>query len=552
MILPFGVTRGGETVPAAPVPIAALQDSFRNGVATVLKIMNGDIREPKDMTPQELLDLGALASAASLTSFRLRGAGQPAANVSDVTAAGQRLAIDVPRAAVSEGLATSAAARATGAVPFGGAPLRSASKSALEELEERAVATKGALGSSSIFQAGQKIEEGITGFAGRDSSSILSQRVGDAYKKVDALIDPSATANLSETLALVNQLGSRAQAAGTSTGRAAQEVLDAATRPGGLTYQAAKDLRTKIGDWMSDAPLAASAGVSQGEAKAVYAALTKDLRNVVEAAGGKPALEAWEAANATAAQAAEIRTALEKVLKTGTEGEGALFARLIGMAGTAARADVDTLGLAREAVGDQNWGEVLSAMVQRWGFNDRGDFDPALFAKQWGRVTPEAKGVLFKTAAEQRHLQALDDIAKVSTVADNLRTASKPPPALMTSALGVTGASAAIGALTPQHFGAIATAILGARAVSNVLAKPEGAAAFAQWARAYEGFAGKPNQTTAGALGNAARALAYFVAIDQGLGKKEQLFLGNYLQGAPIGQPFAKPTAASSTNELKA
>ncbi len=553
ILLPIGTTRGGETVPATPEVVKVMQDAFHHGVGVAMRIMSGEVTEPKQLTPEDYYALGSLATMGSLTSFRLGGLKPAAAAVSDVTAAGQRLGIDVPRGAVSTGVASQTATRVTNAVPIGGAPLRSASKSALEDLKAAAAGVKSDLGGGSVYAAGQNIEQGLTAFAGPKGA--LSQRVSEAYNKVDAFVDPAATGDLTATMALVQKATNAAAAAGVPPGKVVETVTEAATRPGGLTYEGIKTLRTKIGEWVDDKPLAATAGVSAKEAEAAYAALSADLRNIVEKAGGKEGLAAWEAANASAAAAGEVRTALSKILKTGNEGEGALFTRLVGMAGSGARADIDTLALAREAVGDKNWSEVLSAMVEKWGFDQEGTFSPQMFVQQWGKVTPEAKAVLFKTAAEQKQVAALDDIAKVSTVAARLRTLSAPPPAMITGALGMSGTAAAIGAMSPQNFGVVATSVLGARVISNVLAKPEGAAAFAQWARAWEGFAAKPVEGTAGALGSAANKLAALVALDQGLDPKSAVYLRNYLQGAPIGQPLAVPKVPApppNPNQLRA
>lgn len=527
-ILPVGVTRGGQVVPALP-------DWAVGPAQTIGDIISGK-RTADQVTGKEAFDLGMLFGGGSSRFPGLPGAGPV---VSDAAAAASRIGVDLPRAVTSTGVVSSTATKVTNAVPIGGAPLRTAARTALDQLDAAATAAKG--GPSSMFEAGKTIEQGITDFAARGGDSALSQKVSAAYDKVDQFINPQATADLSNTLAFANQATRNAQAAGIQPGRAVQTVLEAATRPEGLTYQGIKTLRTKVGEWVNSAPLAASDGVSQGEAKAVYAALSKDMESVVQTAGGPNAVAAWQAANAEASSAAEVRASLGKILKTGNEGEGTLFTKLVGMAGSGARADVDTLSLAREAVGDTNWGTVLSAMVEKWGFNERGEFDPAMFANQWSKVTPEAKAALFKTPAERKQAQALDDIATVSHSADHLRDVSKPLPALITGALGLSGALAFVHALEPAHFSAITTAILGSRVVSNVLAKPEGAAAFASWAKAYEGFVASPSQGTSAVLRKASAALGYRASLAAGVenGKDVADQFAAQLAGAPAAQVAA-------------
>lgn len=522
-VLPIGVTRGGQVQLAVP-------EFLVGPVQTITDLMSGK-RKAEQISGQEMFDLGmTVAQLGPMTAFK---SATRATAVAPVTEAARNIGVDLPRAVASDSVAVRAATNVASAVPFGGQPVRGAADKALGQLEEAAAGVKGALGTSSVRDAGAAIEKGLTEFAGDDG--VLSRRVADAYAKVDSLIDPKATASLDSTLALANEKAARAAAAGIQPDRAVQTVLEAATRPEGLTYEAVKTLRTKVGGWIKSPPLAAAEGVSEKEASAVYAALTRDLETVVKSAGGEPALKAWQTANSEASKAADIGKALGKILKTGNEGEGALFNRLADMTTGGAKADVETLGLAREAIGDKNWSTVLSAMVERWGFDEHGEFQPKQFMSRWAKVTPEAKSILFKTAEEKAHSKALDDIATVSEKAAALRGLAEPKPGgVIKGAIGLAGASALVG-VTLDPVSAVAP-VVGARVLSNVLAKPQGAPAFATWAKAYEAFVATPNNGTAAVLRKTGAALAFRIAAEEGLDAVKERDLATVFANLPATQ----------------
>jgi hypothetical protein len=313
---------------------------------------------------------------------------------------------------------------------------------------------------------------------------------------------------------VASKIDAERQAAGIGQpSRAVSLVLDAATRPEGLSYAGIKKLRSYIGE-MVDNPSLIPADLSQGEVKQIYGALSKDMKGIVEKAGGKDAVGAWDAANVEAQNAAEVRDNLARVLKAPSE--EAIFDKITAMTGTTSRGDVTTLGQARTAVGDKNWGEVLSAMVERWGFDEQGNFQPQQFFDRWNKVTKDAKEVLFKTDAEKRQMQALDDIATVSAKADDLARLAEPKKGgVVKGALGLGGASALLG-VSVSPWTAIVP-ILGSRVISNVLAKPEGAPAFATWAKAYVAFVSSPSQGHRRGAAEGVHALAYRVAVEQGL-----------------------------------
>lgn len=501
-LLPIGTTAAGDKVLAVP--------EFIHGPMTSISDVLSGKRLASQLTPQEIFDMGALFAGTGFTKFV--GPAGAAKAVSPVAAAGQRIGVDVPRAASSEGVVTSSASNITSSVPFGGTPVRKAADKALGQLDQAATDVQAALGQGSVPEAGAVLRTGVTDYAGK--GGFLSTTVNSAYDKVDTLIDPAATGGLGETAAVASRIDAEREAAGTTPSKAVAGILEAVTRPEGLTYAGAKKLRTIIGETLGSPQALATAGVSEAELKQIYGALTDDMGAIVQKAGGKDAVAAWDSANSLAQEASATRENLARVLNANSDEQ--IFSKLQAMTGTTSRGDVATLGQVRTAVGDKNWGEVVSALIERWGFNEQGDFEPGKFVTQWNKVTQDAKSVVFQTEAEKKQLAALNDIATVSAKADEMAALAEPKKGgVVKGALGLGGASALMG-VSFSPWTAILP-IVSSRVISNVLAKPEGAAAFATWAKAYQAFVGSPSMGTTAVLRKASTALAFRAAIETGV-----------------------------------
>jgi hypothetical protein len=512
-LLPFGITESGERVLALPEFLAG---PFK----TIGDILDG--KNPRDVAPSEVLALGALfagVSPASGTGKFLPGASTGPKPGNAVTAAGERIGVAVPRGVASGTSTVRQAGKIVQAVPGGGQPMRRAAETATKQLGEAATRVEEALGAGSPVRAGQAVESGVTAFAGK--GGVLAERASARFNRVDALVNPTMTHALAETAKAAATIGARRkEAAIGAPSKAASLIEQAVTRKGGLTYQGLKTLRTYVGELL-DNPSLLPADISGAELKQIYAALTKDLKGAVKAAGGDKALAAWETANKAFQKTMAIRENLARVLKAPSE--EAIFGRIEGMAGSTARADIKTLAQVRAAVGKEGWDEVGSALISRIGRDPEGNFSPERFLTGWGKISTEGKRILFETTGNKQHAKALDDIATVSSRFKQLRQFANPSgtgQTIIGAGLGAGGVSAMFGSITAPL--TAAGTILGARILSNVLAKPQTAAPFAIWAKAYAAFAQKPQRMTVDALHAASRALAAALAAgDQA--KQDQL-----------------------------
>jgi len=541
-ILPLGLERGGDLTLALP-------EILEGPRQTIVDLIEGR-RTAQDVTGEEVLNLGLVLGGAggarTMTTTGNRGLKLPAPKQptpkaapapapapktpgAEVAEAGARIGVELPRAATSDALGVQGVGRTAANIPIGGTPLRKASQEAIEQLGKAADDAQSQLGSGSVESAGGQLRAGIE----TQITEASAARVSAKFDRVAGLVDETVTAPLDNTLRTAIRIGSRRGEAGISgDSQAVALVNEALSRPGGLSYQGTKDLRTSIGQ-MLDNPSALPANFPKAELKQIYGALTKDLRNVVSVAGGGRARQAFDAANAFTARQANINKRLNTVLKTQSN-EGA-FAKIVATAGSTSRADVSLLRRVRGAVDRETWNEIGSAVVSRLGRDAEGQFSPARFVTAWGKLTSEGKRVLFRSTGRGDVAGALDDIAIVSSRFKRLDQFANPSGTGQTIFGGATLLGGFVDPLTA------ATSILGARVVSSLLARPSTVKGVANWAKAYERAAIKPGPTTTRVLENQSQRLGVIIAKELDV-PEVAIRIGRELQG-PV------PSAADSNED---
>ncbi len=134
---------------------------------------------------------------------------------------------------------------------------------------------------------------------------------------------------------------------------------------------------------------------------------------------------------------------------------------------------------ARKASDPAAWDGVSSAVVSKLGRNPKtGEFSPDRFLTSWGKISPAAKSVMFKSTGKTNLAKSLDDIAITSKAFSRLQSYANTSK---------TGASiATIGAITGAVAAPFTTlaAALGGRTMAHLLAKPATAQAIATYSRA--------------------------------------------------------------------
>lgn len=461
--------------------------------------------------------VGAALGAAGRGIGYLARAGRPAEGP-EIAAAAERLGVALPRAVTSDAIPTQQMGQVVSQIPVAGAPLVNASERAIGQLGEAAARAEQGFGSGSAANAGEAVRAGIAHYIKTESQ----QQAERLYGAVDQLVNPATTVPLNATDATARSINFQRSAAALKPSSAVNEIADAIARGEGLTYQGAKMLRTRIGEMLDTGLLPAD--TSKAELKRIYGALTDDLRTIVSEAGGPQASEAFDQANRIHASISARREALAKIV--GSRSDEGIFEKLAHAAGTGGSADIKLLGLARETIGPDAWGEVASAVIARMGRDASGEFSPRRFLTAYSKLSSDGRAALFHGTGRADLAQALDDIATVSKRFKQLDRFANPSGTARNllggaAAFGIGGAAVGVmegknGATWLDPLTALGGAT-SATAIALMLSRPASARALANWSMAYARSAEAMTPRSAANLDRATNALAVALGNDIGV-----------------------------------
>lgn len=495
--------KSGQLVPTDQAKQVALRDPADNKIKIFAR--TPDTNEGVLSSAGRLLGTGLASGAPTSRASALAPAVEAAQELrpgQQVVAAADRLSatgspVQVPRAVATDNMSVQQAGAATSNVPVAGTPLVKAAERTISQLGEKADEVSQGFGSGkSVAEAGDTaraaVKDWITGESAANASKL--------YGRVDSLVDPNIKTPLINTRDTIADIAAKRSAAGLSSGKATDAVLEAVQRNEGLTYEGTKTLRTSIGEDMSRGIL--PEGVSAGELKSIYGALTKDLEASVQAAGGEKASAALSRANQYYKLVSDRRESLAKIV--GSDGNApaeTVLSRIEAMAGSTSRADISKLAQARKAIGADDWNELASTIVGRLGRDVEGQFSPQRFITAYGKISDAGKSVLFRSGGKSELAGHLDDIAKVSSRFKELQKFANPSGTARAGFGGLIGAGAFAEPLTTL------TTVLGGRVLATALAKPASAASIAKWAKANEAIVRSPSPARLSALNTASKNL---------------------------------------------
>jgi len=198
-----------------------------------------------------------------------------------------------------------------------------------------------------------------------------------------------------------------------------QAAADAAG--GRLPYEAIKKLRTLVGNEIDDAGLVSD--LPRSKFKALYAALSRDLKGAAAEAGPK-ATQAFERANNYTRMGHERVEVLSRVIDR-NGGPEAVFNAVMG--GT--RDGATTLRAVMQSIPKDAQQSLTAAVIKRMGMPTAGQagldraeqFSAATFLTNWNNVSPEARRALFDRHGPE-FSRNMDQIARVAA---NLKDGAK-------------------------------------------------------------------------------------------------------------------------------
>lgn len=387
--------------------------------------------------------------------------------------AASRLGIDMPRAVGGGRLARSIAGPLS-AIPYAGAPIERAYGRGLAGLGGKVDELVSGTGTPGAAVAGGDVKAGVLDWIKRGSADILEEE----YTALGKRIKPETRVELNNTRAAVQALHGRAAESTSVTANPAIRIVEeAVTRPGGLTFNGLKELRTDIGARLEAASIVPEAGTSMPALKQLYGALTDDMQALAKKhRAGKMLKEVNRKAAAIAAERDELQKIVGRQGDVAPEG---VVAKVQSLAGTKGTANIERLALLKKNVPEAAWDNLSAEFMNRLGRNPKdGSFSAARYTTDYGKYSDAAKEMLFGKSK-----QALDDLVTVARQYEALegkfnRSNTGSVNALMEYILKPGATAAAIGGAIAAPAAAAGAGALGlsglsaGRSMAQYLAKP--------------------------------------------------------------------------------
>lgn len=293
---------------------------------------------------------------------------------------------------------------------------------------------------ASAERAGRAVERGAETFSGNVKATKRA-----LYWQADRFIPETTPMPMAATQRTLIDLTSPNPAAMQTTGglvnpkiaQLRQNVMDDMAANGGvLPYAAVKELRSRIGEELTDFSL--SVDRPTREYKALYASLSRDLEEAARSQGPEAMAAAKRANDYTRAAAERLEQVQRVVDKNG--GPEKIYNAVI--AGT--QDGGTTLRAVMQSLPRDGQRAVTAAIIKRMGLATPGQqgaagdtFSAQTFLTNWNRLSPEAK-----RAAFDRHGPRFSaDMDKVARVAANIRDGSR----VFANPSGTANRAAAIG-----------------------------------------------------------------------------------------------------------
>lgn len=443
-----------------------------------------------------LAGLGRLLSTGMITGAVTRlpggvGPGQNAARMASRVADMEGAGVTPRLAAATQSPFLSSIQNILSRLPVSEKIIGRSAQTNIDEMAARAGQVADMAGSADTgYRAGQVVQKGLTGESGFVSR--FSKRGAELFDDVGRNIDQTKAFDTPETIAALQALTTKFPSnpeLGKTLTPATFQKLSAAMESGGgqLTWPEIKELRTFVGRNLDGAPLG---DVPQGEWKALYGALSRDLESIASQSGPNAKLAFDRANRYWAAGRDRIDNTLKSVI--GAETPEAAYAEIIRSAqGKGASADLRQIRALKQSLSNDEWGEVSSALIRQMGAPRPGaaqvgegvQFSPATFVTEYSKLGDAAKEALMPS---KNLRDALDQLARVAGYQKNVEKLANSS----NSATQLMNYGAVAGAATEP-----VTTLLALAGTSGSSALMQNAS-FVRWLASAQKFQGKEELVT--------------------------------------------------------
>lgn len=463
------------------------------------------------------------------------GAGQAAARTAE------KIGAPIPRGFASDNPNTIATTAKLRSLPFVGAKINTAlgktQKAAGGVVEDIAQQMAGGPTDRSIADA--IVRPGLRGAIQQNKKEI-----DQAYNSLRGMIDPNRPYTLPTTTAALTRIMQARSAAGWSKPELGLDqflnLIKGATFNG--AHRARADAR-EAGNVTVPHP-----GYNNADFNKLTRALTRDLRNIVDAEGGPPALQAFDDAEQTFGRLSEQNDIVHSIAES--KGEAAIATLL--KAANEKGGDLRLLAQLRNTMSPSAFQNVAGTLLSELGHNNStGEFSLAKFATGWDKVSDNAKRILFSP----QHLSQLEEIfglgqhLKDVGIESNVGKSGTAGPLILLDMakdavlIGVDLLSGGVGAGTALGGATTAAAALYGR----WLASPATAASMSRWVTAYRAVTlNTPTPARRAAFNIATRNLA------NTLGVPAEAILQRAAQGEAPRQAESRAAPAAAKSQSRA
>lgn len=339
-------------------------------------------------------------------------------------------------------------------IPFSGGVIQKGAQDAIDKLATKVEDVAGTFGPYKTNQeTGAVIQKGANAFIDRFKDS-----ADDLFKNTRKSFQPGELTPVSNTSAFLSKQGEGL----TENLKVAlanpklRSVADAITKDsvdGQLPYEAVLAARSKIGRELSDSVMS---DIPRADLKQFYGALTEDLKAAAAAKGPKELTAFNRANNYYKAGIDRIESSLSGLVQKGADPESVYQIATSGSKDGATK----LLKIKKSLTADE-FGALQGQTIRRMGLAKASSqdasgevFSPETFLTNWNKLSPEAKGTLFKgdvaTSLEKltKVASRYKDVSKLtnaSNTANNLGLISLGAAGLTNPVATVAGVGAAYG-----------------------------------------------------------------------------------------------------------
>lgn len=385
------------------------------------------------------------------------------------------LGVDVPKYMASPSVASHSVAQLGRSFPIVGEPIITASNKMSKQLG----AAADQLGGLDPAQAGSLFGSNIRNWIQTEAPRQMDR----AYTAAENSMNLAVTTPLSNTATVAQKiLGQRTTNAIPGNSGAVKLVSDALNRPNGLTYSGIKGLRTYVRQQL-DNPSLLPSDINGAELKQLYSGLTQDLNAAAQNAGGSAGATLHTQANSMAANIAQKRESLVKLIggNAGSAPDERVFSNIINAAGSKpGSANAALLQEAKSISSPRDWQNAASGVISRLGRDADGNFSAARFLgpNGYNSLSDAGKNTLFGPVGST----ARDNLEKIANVS---RQYAKYMELHNTSNTGnVVAGVEGIKQFLAHPVDFLAT-VLGGRYVADMMSRPATSGALANWTRNY-------------------------------------------------------------------